>query len=57
MVEQAMQSGFTSRTAFFFEDPGSAGMFLRDFVAEGDAVLFKGSRGTHVEEALARMEE
>jgi UDP-N-acetylmuramoyl-tripeptide--D-alanyl-D-alanine ligase len=57
MVEQAIQSGFTSRTAFFFEDPGSAGMFLRDFVAEGDAVLFKGSRGTHVEEALARMEE
>lgn len=57
MVEQAMQSGFDSRTAFFFEEPGSAGTFLRDFVRPGDVLLFKGSRGTHVEHALARMEE
>jgi UDP-N-acetylmuramoyl-tripeptide--D-alanyl-D-alanine ligase len=57
MVEQAMQWGFDSHTAFFFEDPGSAGSFLRDFVSSGDVLLFKGSRGTHVEHALARMEE
>ncbi len=57
MVEQAMQSGFDSRTAFFFDDPESAGTFLREFVTPGDVVLFKGSRGIHVEQALARMEE
>ncbi|MCU1293277.1 MAG: UDP-N-acetylmuramoyl-tripeptide--D-alanyl-D-alanine ligase, partial [Bryobacterales bacterium] len=57
MVEQAIKSGHSSRTALFFEDPATAGTFLRDFVRAGDAILFKGSRGTHVEEALARMEE
>ncbi|HLH04138.1 MAG TPA: UDP-N-acetylmuramoyl-tripeptide--D-alanyl-D-alanine ligase [Bryobacteraceae bacterium] len=41
----------------FFEDAKNAGAFLREFVKAGDAVLFKGSRGTHVEEALATMEE
>ncbi len=56
MVEQAMQSGYDSRTAFFFDGPKDAGSFLRSFVNAGDAVLFKGSRGTHVEEALAGME-
>jgi UDP-N-acetylmuramoyl-tripeptide--D-alanyl-D-alanine ligase len=43
--------------AFFFDDAKSAGEFLRGFVRSGDAVLFKGSRGTHVEQALATMEE
>jgi UDP-N-acetylmuramoyl-tripeptide--D-alanyl-D-alanine ligase len=57
MVEQAVKSGLTSRTAFFFEDPQTAGTFLRTFVRPGDVILFKGSRGTHVERALARMEE
>ena len=57
MVEQAMISGHDSRTALFFEDPQSAGTFLRGFVRSGDVVLFKGSRGTHVEEALAKMKE
>ena len=40
----------------FFADARSAGEFLRDFAQPGDAVLFKGSRATHVEEALATME-
>nr|MDQ2710874.1 UDP-N-acetylmuramoyl-tripeptide--D-alanyl-D-alanine ligase [Acidobacteriota bacterium] len=44
------------REAFFFDDAESAGEFLRGFVRQGDAVLFKGSRGTHVERALAGME-
>ncbi len=57
MVEQAMRSGLSSRTAFFFDDPLSAGTFLRDFVKSGDVILFKGSRATRVEQALARMEE
>jgi len=56
VVDQAKQNGFTCRTAFFFEDPDSAGDFLRKFVRPGDVVLFKGSRGAHVEKALAKME-
>jgi UDP-N-acetylmuramoyl-tripeptide--D-alanyl-D-alanine ligase len=46
-----------TRAAFFFEDAESAGVFLREFVQPGDALLFKGSRGVHVEAALAKMEE
>jgi UDP-N-acetylmuramyl pentapeptide synthase len=44
----------TGSAAFFFEDPVEAGEFLRGQAREGDAILFKGSRGTHVEKALER---
>jgi UDP-N-acetylmuramoyl-tripeptide--D-alanyl-D-alanine ligase len=57
MIEESIKSGLQSDAARFFEDSESAGIFLRDFVQPGDAVLFKGSRGTHVERALAKMEE
>jgi UDP-N-acetylmuramoyl-tripeptide--D-alanyl-D-alanine ligase len=57
MVEEAVQAGMSENAAFFFDDPESAGEFLREFVKPGDAVLFKGSRGTHVEKSLAKMEE
>ncbi len=56
IVEEAVRHGLSRQAAFFFEQPKSAGDFLRDFVRAGDAILFKGSRGTHVEEAIARME-
>jgi UDP-N-acetylmuramoyl-tripeptide--D-alanyl-D-alanine ligase len=56
MVEAAEKAGLPSNSALFFDEPESAGEFLRDFVKAGDAVLFKGSRGTHIERALARME-
>ncbi len=56
MVDQAKEAGLSEEAALFFEDPESAGMFLRDFVRPGDAILFKGSRGTHVERAIAAME-
>ncbi len=52
MVDEAIRSGLPADAAFFFEDPAAAGDFLRTLLAEGDAVLFKGSRGTHVEKAL-----
>jgi UDP-N-acetylmuramoyl-tripeptide--D-alanyl-D-alanine ligase len=55
MVDEAMSHGL-DRTAFFFDEPDAAGAFLKDFVRQGDAILFKGSRGTHVEKALARIE-
>lgn len=56
MVEEAKRAGLPDRAAFFFEDPEEAGDFLREFARPGDAILFKGSRGTHVETALAVME-
>jgi UDP-N-acetylmuramoyl-tripeptide--D-alanyl-D-alanine ligase len=56
MVEEARRAGLSNHAALFFEDPASAGDFLREFVRPGDAILFKGSRGTHVEKALAVME-
>lgn len=42
--------------SYFFDDSESAGKFLRDYVRPGDALLFKGSRGTQVERALAALE-
>ncbi len=56
MVDEAKKAGLSDRAAFFFQEPEAAGEFLRSFVRPGDAVLFKGSRGTHVERALATME-
>jgi UDP-N-acetylmuramoyl-tripeptide--D-alanyl-D-alanine ligase len=52
LVEEAVRSGLPAGAAFFFEDPAEAGEFLRGQAREGDAVLFKGSRGTRVEKAL-----
>ena len=49
MAEQAKNSRF-------FETPEAAGDFLQTFVRPGDVILFKGSRGTQVEGALARMQ-
>ena len=54
MIDEAVRSGLPAVAAFFFDDPAAAGEFLRSLLAEGDAVLFKGSRGTHVETALER---
>ncbi len=55
MVDEAKRAGMT-HAAFFFEEPSEAGHFLREFIRAGDAILFKGSRATRVEEALAAME-
>jgi len=56
LVESALEAGAHPRAALFFDQPDLAGDFLKDFVKSGDAILFKGSRGTQVETALARME-
>ncbi len=45
-----------AKNARFFETPEAAGDFLQTFVRPGDVILFKGSRGTQVERALARMQ-
>lgn len=36
----------------FFEDPEAAGDYVRSIARPGDAILFKGSRGVHIERAL-----
>ncbi len=56
MVDEAIRTGLSDHAAFFFDQPEDAGVFLRNFVRPGDAILFKGSRGTHIEKALATME-
>ena len=54
MVDAAIEAGLQSSAAFFFEDPAPAGDQLRLIARQGDAILFKGSRGTRVEIALER---
>jgi UDP-N-acetylmuramoyl-tripeptide--D-alanyl-D-alanine ligase len=56
MVDEAVRAGM-SGAAYFFEDPPAAGDFLRKETREGDAVLFKGSRGVAVEKAMERLLE
>jgi UDP-N-acetylmuramoyl-tripeptide--D-alanyl-D-alanine ligase len=57
LVESAVYAGLSSDAAFFFEDPADAGVQLRAIAREGDAILFKGSRGTRVERALEKFLE
>jgi UDP-N-acetylmuramoyl-tripeptide--D-alanyl-D-alanine ligase len=54
MVDEAVRAGM-SGAAYFFEDSATAGEFLRRLAREGDAVLFKGSRGVAVEKAMERL--
>lgn len=56
LVKMAKANGVPDDRAIFFDEPEETGNFLREFVRPGDAILFKGSRGTHVERALAIME-
>jgi UDP-N-acetylmuramoyl-tripeptide--D-alanyl-D-alanine ligase len=54
MVEAAVAAGLPESAGHFFADAGEAGDFARQAAHPGDAVLFKGSRGVHVERALER---
>lgn len=54
LVDAARRAGLAVDAAFFFPDAESAGEYLRTIAHAGDAILFKGSRGTHVEHALER---
>ena len=55
-LEAAVQHGLGPTNAHYFDDADGAGEFLKNFLEPGDAVLFKGSRATHVERALAKIE-
>jgi UDP-N-acetylmuramoyl-tripeptide--D-alanyl-D-alanine ligase len=52
LVDAARQAGLAVDAAFFFSDAEAAGERLRRIAHPGDVILFKGSRGTHVELAL-----
>lgn len=54
LVDAARQAGLAVDAAFFFPSAEEAGEFLRGIARAGDVILFKGSRGTHVEHALER---
>ncbi|HUQ95594.1 MAG TPA: UDP-N-acetylmuramoyl-tripeptide--D-alanyl-D-alanine ligase [Bryobacteraceae bacterium] len=51
-VEAALEAGIPADAAYFFEEPEEAGRMLRKLARAGDAILWKGSRGTRVELAL-----
>jgi UDP-N-acetylmuramoyl-tripeptide--D-alanyl-D-alanine ligase len=52
MVDAVKRAGLTADAAFFFDDPAEAGRLVRTLAQPGDVILFKGSRGVHVERAL-----
>jgi UDP-N-acetylmuramoyl-tripeptide--D-alanyl-D-alanine ligase len=54
LVDAARQADHAVDAAFFFPDTTAAGDYLRQIARPGDVILFKGSRGTHVEQALER---
>ena len=56
LVDAAVQGGLSRDAAFFFETPEEAGDHLKKIARPGDAILFKGSRGTQVERALQRFQ-
>jgi UDP-N-acetylmuramoyl-tripeptide--D-alanyl-D-alanine ligase len=51
-LDAAKRAGLRGDAAFFFEHPSEAGQLLGRLARPGDAILFKGSRAVHVEEAL-----
>ena len=54
MLDAAKRAGLRAGAAFFFDDPAEAGRLVRTLAEPGDAILFKGSRGVHVERALEK---
>ncbi|MDZ4800352.1 MAG: UDP-N-acetylmuramoyl-tripeptide--D-alanyl-D-alanine ligase [Bryobacteraceae bacterium] len=54
LVKGAIEAGLQKDAAYFFPEPCEAGEWLRTFALPGDTILFKGSRGTHVEKALEK---
>jgi UDP-N-acetylmuramoyl-tripeptide--D-alanyl-D-alanine ligase len=54
LVDAAREAGQAVDAAFFSPDTTAAGDYLRQIARPGDVILFKGSRGTHVELALER---
>jgi UDP-N-acetylmuramoyl-tripeptide--D-alanyl-D-alanine ligase len=56
LVRAAVDSGHAPERAKFFESSDEAAMFLAEFVAGGDLLLLKGSRGVKMEKILEAIE-
>ncbi len=54
-VHGAARSLASAAGGEYFDDPEKAGDYIRSIARAGDAVLFKGSRGVHMERALERL--
>jgi UDP-N-acetylmuramoyl-tripeptide--D-alanyl-D-alanine ligase len=52
LTDAAKLAGLSAGAAFFFDEPEEAGRAVKAIARAGDAILFKGSRGVHVEKAL-----
>jgi UDP-N-acetylmuramoyl-tripeptide--D-alanyl-D-alanine ligase len=52
LTDAAKLAGLSAGAALFFDEPADAGRAVRSIAQPGDAILFKGSRGVHVEKAL-----
>jgi UDP-N-acetylmuramoyl-tripeptide--D-alanyl-D-alanine ligase len=55
-VDAAIQAGHPRERAIFFENSQEASKFLGQFVAPGDLLLLKGSRGVRMEKILEAMD-
>ena len=56
LLRGAQQAGFDPASLHHFTDALEAASFLRDFVAENDLVLLKGSRGIGLDRVLTILE-
>lgn len=56
-VAGAVAAGFRAERTKFFESSEKAAEFLAEFVAPGDLLLIKGSRGVHMESIAAALKE
>jgi UDP-N-acetylmuramoyl-tripeptide--D-alanyl-D-alanine ligase len=52
LIHGAVEAGFPQDRTQFFENSGAAAQFLEKFIARGDLLLLKGSRGTKMEKVL-----
>ena len=57
IVASAVKEQFSPSSAFCFDDTATAGSFLTSVVRPGDAVLFKASRGVHLEQTVAALRQ
>ena len=57
IAEEALRAGLPSAGVLAFDDVGAAIEHLRRAVREGDVVLVKGSRGMHMDQIVAALED
>jgi len=55
IAEEAVLAGMPPQAVHFFEHAADAGEFVRQMATSGDAILFKGSRGVRVEQAMEKV--